>query len=171
MADRSNVIPYPGRDGPGRGQSHRPEAVEEAVGHLDELESRLRQLTPQPGWPPQRWMIASTSFRVRLPSARTGLADLSVMSPAGGQHPVRWALKFNSVRLEAERRLHDIDACLHALQRTDTSPADRARETVVFASSRSGFLRAVGEIRHLAAELFPAILNQAEGRPRSPGGP
>lgn len=149
-----NVIVQLRRKGAGRGQPARPEVLSVALKQLDELGYRLQQLSPQPSWPPQRWMTDSTPFRMRLTRARKGLGELAKMSPDAGQRPVRWALKFNNVRFEAERRLHDIDACLCRLQRPDASPAERARETEVFTFSRSEFLRALEKVRNLIDERF-----------------
>lgn len=158
MADRwGNVIVFPRRAGPGGRQPIRLEVLTGTVRQLDELGCCLQQFSPHPSWPPQRWMIASTPFRMRLTGAREKLDDLAMMSPAGERHVIHWALKFNDVRLEAERRLHDIDACLSTLQRTGASPTERAQETEMFASSRSEFLRALGEIRHLIAERCAAL--------------
>lgn len=165
MADRhDNVTVYPGWKGDGGRQPIRLEVLRITVGQLDELGCRLEELSPQPGWPPQRWMIATTPFRMRLTIARERLDDLAMASPAGGHHPVRWALKFNKVRLEAERRLHDIDGCLHTLQHADASPGERARKTEIFAASKSEYLKVLGQIRHLIAERFQAELAEAEGR-------
>jgi hypothetical protein len=165
MADRrDNVIVYPGWEGDGGRQPIRLEVLRVAVGQLDELGCHLQELSPQPGWPPHRWMIASIPFRLRLTIAREKLGDLAMASPAGGQHPIRWALKFDKVRLEAERRLHDIDRCLYTLQHADASPAERARGTEMFAANKSEFLRVLGQIRHLIAERSQAELAEAEGR-------
>lgn len=165
MADRrDNVIVYAGWEGDGGRQPIQLEVLRITVGQLDELGCHLQELSPQPGWPPNRWMIASIPFRMRLTIAREKLGDLAMASPAGGQHPIRWALKFNKVRLEAERRLHDIDGCLHTLQRSDASPAERARETEIFAASKYEFLKVLGQIRRLIAERFQAELARAESR-------
>jgi hypothetical protein len=153
MADLGKVIAYPGHGRAGGGHLVRLEALSATVRQLDELGCRLQEFSPQPGWPPQRWMIASTPFRLRLSGVRKRLGDLA-MSPAAEQCAIHWALKFNDVRIKADQRLHDIDTSLRTLQCTDASPAERARETEVFTASRSEFMRILGEIRNLITERF-----------------
>jgi hypothetical protein len=103
-------------------------------------------------------MIASTPFRMRLTGARKRLDYLATMNPLGEQDAIRWTLELHDACTEAEQHLHYIDASLHTLQRTDPTPADRAREMEIFASSRSEFLKALREIRHLIAQQFPTVL-------------
>lgn len=159
MADRrGNVIVLHGRRGLGKGQAELPDVLRGTVGLLDDLRCRLQQFSPHPSWSAQRWMIASTPFRMRLTSARRRLGDLAGVSPADEQATLRWALEFGDARLEAEQRLHDIDACLRTLQRLDTGPPDRARATEVFVSSRPELLKALDKIEYLIAQRFPAVL-------------
>jgi hypothetical protein len=156
-----NVIKHPAWADAGREQLARLEVLRATVGQLDELGCRLQQVSPNSSWPAQRWMIASTPFRMRLIGVRQGLGELARMDHIAGRDAVRWALKLNDARLQAERRLHDLDVCLHTLQRVDVSPRERVRETEVFASSRSELLKTLQEIRHLIARRFPAVVGES----------
>jgi hypothetical protein len=146
MADQNNVVQLRGS------QPLWSELLSVTIEQLDELGYRLQQLSPQSSWPPQRWMTDSTPFRMRVTRARKRLGEVAGISPDAEQSSIRWAVEFNDVRLEAERQLRDIDACLCRLQRPDASASERARETEVFTSSRSEFLRALQEIRELLEE-------------------
>jgi hypothetical protein len=146
-----NVIPFRSK-GTREIQSMRHEPYYAALRQLDELSYRLEQFSPQPSWSTERWMADSTSFRMRLGRARNGLRELATLNPDFEQRPVRWAIKFNSTRFEAERRLRDIDACLGRLRCADVSSAEIARETRVFTLSRSQFLRALEKVRVLIDE-------------------
>jgi hypothetical protein len=101
-------------------------------------------------------MIASTPLRMRLTAARKRLDDLLTSRLLGEQDGARWALELNDACLEAERRLHDIDVCFHALQRVESSLADRDRGIEIFASSRSELLTVLSEIRHLITQRATA---------------
>jgi hypothetical protein len=162
MADhRGNVIMLRSPRRLGSGQSEFHDVLCGTVGLLDDLRCCLRQLSPHPGWSAQRWMIASTPFRMRLTSARRRLADLAVVSRTQEQAALQWALEFTDARLEAERRLHDIDACLRTLQCPDTAPRDGARAMEIFVSNRSELLKTLHKIEYLIAQRFPATLGRS----------
>jgi hypothetical protein len=152
---RGNVIPLSGPAGAGSGQVPHAEILRTVAGQLDQLATRLRQFWPQPAWPAQRWMIASTPFRMRLTSGRNSLRDLAIACAAGEQAHERRALELNEARREAERRLDDIAESLHVLQRADTSPAERLRQTEAIVSARSDLLEVLTEIRHMVAHRLP----------------
>src|SRR5438445_175791 len=61
-------------------------------------------------WPAKRWMISSTSFRMRLTTARKLLNDLSGIRLDGDHNAVCWTLELNDVRLEDERQRVMIEA-------------------------------------------------------------
>jgi hypothetical protein len=126
------------------------------AGQLDQLGTCLRQFSPQATWPAQRWMIASTPFRMRLTSGRNGLGDLASACAIGEQAPDRRALELNEARREAERWLDDIASSLYVLQLVDTSPSERQRQTEAFVSARSALLSVLTEVRQLVARWLPA---------------
>ena len=66
--------------------------------------------------------------------------------------------QLNDACRAASQRLHDIEACLGMLQSAEAPPAERAREADQFASSRSGLLAALSEIRRLIIQRFPNVL-------------
>jgi hypothetical protein len=125
------------------------------IGQLEEVGCRLRQCSPQPTWPARQWMIASTPFRMRLTGGRKRLEDLAVVCAIAEQDHARWALELNDARREAERRLREIAACLHILQRADTSPAERERQTEKFFAARSDFLAVIAEIQRSVVRQLP----------------
>lgn len=135
-------------------QAARSEILSTALRQLDELSYHLRRFSPGPDWSAQRCMIDSTPFRMRLRRARNGLDELARIDPGSKPGSIRWTIKFNSVRSDAEQRLDEIDACLCQLRRPDASPVERARETKVFALNRSKFLRALEKARSLIDERF-----------------
>ena len=153
MATRlDNVLVLPSRGGAGKRQPTRVEALRAAVRQLDELACCLQQLSPQMSWSAQRCMIASTPFRMRLTGARKTLDDLVSSHLLDEQDGARWALELNDACLEAQRRLHGIDVCLHTLQRMETSLAERDRGTEIFASNKSELSTVLSEIRHLISQ-------------------
>ena len=159
MADRrDNVIVLPGRGGAGQIQRDHLEALRAIVGQLDELRHRLQEFSPRPGWPAKRWMIASTPFRMRLTGSNRSLGDLTRLNASGEQDASRAAFQLNDACRAASQRLHDIEACLGMLQSAEAQPAGRARETDLFATSRSGLLTALSEIRRLIVQRFPDVL-------------
>jgi hypothetical protein len=159
MVDRRrNVIALSGRAGAVDGQAPHQEILWAAVGQLDQLTDRARQFSPQAAWTAQQWMIATTPFRLRLAIGRRGLSDLAMICAGSEQACDRWALELNDARRDVERRLRDIAVCLNALQRPDTSPADRYQQTEVFISARSALLEALADVRGIAAQWPPAEL-------------
>jgi hypothetical protein len=159
MADRrGNVIVLPGRGGAGQVQRDHLEALRAIVGQLDELRHRLQEFSPRPGWPAKRWMIASTPFRMRLTGSNRSLGDLTRLNASSEQDAIRVAFQLNDACRAASQRLHDIEACLGMLQSAEAQPAERARETDLFATSRSGLLTALSEIRRLIVQRFPDVL-------------
>ncbi|MGP7998903.1 MAG: hypothetical protein ACLPKI_16535 [Streptosporangiaceae bacterium] len=154
---RDNVVTLPDRGRADGKQPSRPEVLRAAVGHLDELSRRLEQLSPHVTWSAQRWMIASTPFRMRLVGVRKRLDELTAFRPVSGQADVYWFLELEGASLEAERRIHDIDACLRTLHHADTSPSVRARETEIFTSRRSELAEAAMRIRNLLFQRFPEL--------------
>lgn len=153
MAGRpDNVFVLPGRGEADRRQPARVESLRDIVGQLDELACCLRQFSPHMSWSAQRCMIASTPLRMRLTGARKKLDDLASSRLLGEQDGARWALELSDACLEAERRLHALDVCLHTLHRVEISLADRDRGTEIFASNRSGLLTVLDEIRHLITQ-------------------
>jgi len=158
MADRrGNVIVLPGRGGAGQVQREHLEALQAIVGQLDELRHHLQEFSPRPGWPAKRWMIASTPFRMRLAGANRSLDDLTRLSPFGEQDGIRLVFQLNDACRAASQRLHDIEACLGTLHGAEAPPAERARRADLFASSRSGLLAALSEIRRLIVRWFPDV--------------
>jgi len=153
---RSDVIMLHNREGTLSGQPLHYEILRAVVGQLDQLGGRAYQFSPQATWPAQQWMIASTPFRMRLTCGRRVLGDLARVCATGEHAYHRRTLELNDARREAERRLQDIAACLHALQRPDTLPAERERQTKAFLSARSGLLEVVTEIRHMVFQWLPA---------------
>lgn len=159
MADhRGNVIMLHDRRGLDTGPAELHDALCRTVRLLEDLRCRLQQVSPHPSWSAQRWMIASTPFRMRLTSARRRLGDLTAVSTAHEPTALRWTLEFDDARLEAEQRLHDIDTCLRTLHRPDTATPARARATEEFISSKSELLKALGKIEYLIAQRFPAAI-------------
>src|SRR5262249_48324273 len=164
MATRhDNLVVLPDRGGTERRPSVQLEVLEAAIEQLDELDCLLQQLSPHVNWSAQRWMIASTPFRMRLTSARKRLSDLAGMSLDSGQTAMCWALELGDLRLDAERWLQDIEVCLYRLQCIDTLARERARETEAFASSRSELLKVIAKIRYLIAQRFPTAVARDEG--------
>jgi hypothetical protein len=160
MAGRpDNLIVLPGQGEAGNGLPGIE--VVRATGYLDELGCHLQQFSPQSSWSAQRWMIASTPFRMRLTGARKGLGALASMSNGAGPHWIRWAFELSDVRLEAARWLEDVEACLYTLQCAETLPAERARLAMKFAYCRRELLKVLGEIQHLVAQRFPAALPES----------
>jgi hypothetical protein len=155
-----NVVVHPAAARASREQAARHDALRVTVGQLDELSDRLQRISPHSGWPAKRWMIASTPFRKRLARARSGLDDLGRIGFLGEPDAVRWTIELSHERYNAEKQMHAIMACLHVLQRADASPAERARETEIFAFSRSDLLTALREIRQLIAGRFPDVLGE-----------
>ena len=158
-----NIVVHPTAARAGQEQPVLLEALRVTVGQLDELSGRLERISPQSNWSAQRWMIASTSFRMRLVGAHRRLDDLAQIDAYAEHNPIRWTLELDQVRYKAEKQLHDIMACLNVLHRVDASPAERARETEIFAASRSELLKALEEIRYLIARRFPVILGEHRG--------
>ena len=157
MADhRSNVIPLLGPAGVRGALVPHAEVLRTVAGQLDQLDTCLRQFSPQPTWSAQRWMIASTPFRMRLTSGRDSLGDLASVCATGELAHDRWALELDEARRAAERWLDDIAEPLYALQRTDTSPTERQRQAVVFVSAKSDLLSVLTEIRQMIARRLPA---------------
>lgn len=154
---RDNVVALPDRGWVGGKQSSRPEVLRAAIGHLDELSRRLEQLSPHAMWSAQRWMIASTPFRMRLIGARKRLGELTASRPASGKADVYWFLELKDASLEAERRICALDACLRILQHAGTSPSARARETEIFNSRRSELVEAATRIRNLLLQQSPEL--------------
>jgi hypothetical protein len=155
-----NVVVHPTAKRAGQEQTAQLEALRVTVDQLDEMSDRLRWISPHSDWPAKRWMIASTPFRMRLARTRSRLDDLGRIDALGEHNTIRWTLDLSHARYEADQQLHAIMACLHVLQRADASPAERARETEIFAFSRSELLTALREIRHLIARRFPAVLGE-----------
>jgi hypothetical protein len=153
MASRpDNVLVLPDRGVAGKRQPARVEALRASVRQLDELACSLQQLSPHMSWSSQRCMIESTPFRMRRSGARKTFDDLVSSRLLGEQDGARWALELNDACLEAQRRLHDIDVCLHTLQRMESSLAERGRGTETFASNRSELLTVLSQIRHLITQ-------------------
>jgi hypothetical protein len=153
-----NVIALPGRGGAHRHQQEREEALRGIVAQLDDLRQCLQEFPPRPGWPPKRWMIASTPFRMRLTSAHRSLGDLARLGPFGEQDSIRLAYQLNDACRSAGLRMNDIEACLETLQDTQAPPAERARQAGLFAASRSRLLAALSEIQRLIIQRFPSAL-------------
>jgi len=133
------------------GQATRVQALQVTAGQLDQLASRLRQCSPEPGWSAHHWMIASTPFRMRLVGARKRMAELVRMSPVDGKAAIRWVIDLNEARLTAEQKLRDIDSCLRILHDADTSVNERAQNAEIFLFNRSGLLKALDEIQRLVS--------------------
>jgi hypothetical protein len=138
-------------------QSGRSEELRGVLAHLDELNHRLQQFSPHPTWSAQRWMIASTPFRMRLTGARRRLGGLTASHSVSSQTDLHWIGELKDASALAERRIQDIDACLRTLQHAATSLPARAQETEVFITSRSELMEAVGRIRDLLCQRFPEL--------------
>jgi hypothetical protein len=168
MADSTdNIIALPDRGRARKRQTECPDVLRAIVEQFDELGYRLQAFMPHSSWSAQRWMINTTPFRMRLTGTRKRLGDLARISPVGQEDAARWAFELNDARLEVERELHDIDACLQILQLAGTSHPDRARETEMFASRRSELLKALEKIRRLIVQRFPTVLTENLRPPKS----
>jgi hypothetical protein len=154
---RDNVVALADRGWTRREQLGRPEGLCAAVGHLDEVSRRLQQLSPHATWSARRWMIASTPFRMRLVGARKRLGELTASRPVCEQADMYWFLELKDASLMAERRIHDLDACLRTLQHPDTPPSARARQTEIFTSRGSELVEAAVRIRNLLLQRFPEL--------------
>jgi hypothetical protein len=151
-----NVLMLPSQRG-ARKSAH-VEALRATVKQLDELACSLQHFSPRISWSAQRCMIASTSLRMWLTGARKRLDDLATSRLLGEEDGARWSLELNDACLEAERRLHDIDVCLHTLQRVESSLAERDRGIETFASGRSELLTVLNAIRLLITQRAAAGL-------------
>src|SRR5690242_536417 len=98
---RDNVVALPDCAWVGGKQPSYQEVLRGAIGHLDELSSRLDKLAPHVTWSARQWMIASTPFRMRLIGARKRLRELTACRPAPGQTDVYWLLKLQDASIEA----------------------------------------------------------------------
>jgi len=101
-------------------------------------------------------MIASTPLRMGLTIGRNRLRDLARVCATSTQAHDGWALELSAARREAERWLDDIAASLHVLQRADTPPAERERQTELMVSARFELLEVLTEIRYMVARRLPA---------------
>jgi hypothetical protein len=151
MADRhDNVVALPLRgDAASRPLAH-VEFLRVAIGQLEKLGYYLGQIPSRSSWPAQRWMIASTPFRMRLAGARNRLNDLGLISSAVEEYDICWAFELDQARVKAERRLHDIDVCLQILMCADISSLERIRQAEVFTLNCSELLELLGKIKDLA---------------------
>lgn len=147
-----NVLALPRRDQAGGIRPSRMGGLQAAVAQLDELAFALRQLSPHVSWSARRCMIASTPLRMLLAIARRKVNDLISNSLSDDQDGGRWALEFNDVCLEADRRLHEIEVCLHTLQCAELSLRERGQGIEIFASSKSELLTVLGEISRLTCQ-------------------
>jgi uncharacterized protein YfkK (UPF0435 family) len=142
MADRrGSVAVLPRWSGAGRRHSPRSDDLRATVGQLDELAFHLAQVSPCLSWSAQRWMIASTPFRMRRIGARKRLNDLAGISSASDRNTFRWAFELDNACLEAGRRLRELDVCLYTLHSVESSAAERVRATEEFAYSQSMLLK------------------------------
>jgi hypothetical protein len=155
---RGNVITLPGQGGAGWPRQERAEVLRAIVAHLDDLCLCLQELSPRTGWSAKRWMIASTSSRMRLPVAHKSLADLPRLGLIGEQDDIRLAFQLNDACRTADRRMNDIEACFAALQDREAPTSERERRAALFAASQNGLLVALNEIRHLIVRRFPGVL-------------
>jgi hypothetical protein len=105
-------------------------------------------------------MIASTPFRMRVTGVSRRLDELAGIDTLCERDGIRWGLALGDARIQAERRLQDLDARLHALQRGEIAYAERRRAMESFASDRSELLKALRRIRHLVIERFPDVLGE-----------
>lgn len=153
---RGNVILLPRPGGEDSGQLPHVETLRTVIRQLDQLGTHLRDLSPQSTWPARRWMIASTPLRMRLTIGRSKLRDLARVCATGDQDHDGWALELRAARREAGRWLDDIATSLHVLQRADTPPTERERQTALLVSARSELLEVLTEIRYMVARRLPA---------------
>jgi hypothetical protein len=142
-----------------------------AVTQLDGLSSALEQVSPQPDWRAQQWMISTTPFRMLLTGWRRRTAELAGLSLDDEPDALRQEFEFNDAHLAVERGLREIDACLQILQCADVSTAERIKQAAVFARIRSELLAALQAIRKLIAQRVTAetagYLKTPQGRQAS----
>jgi hypothetical protein len=122
-----------------------------AIEALDELTDRLMEVSPQLSWSAKRWRIASTPFRMLCIGALRRLDNLAMVVSICEGNEVGWVYQFNDACRDAERKLRDIDACLYALQNTETLPDERSRSIEQFVSGRCALVKVAAEIRCLTA--------------------
>ena len=130
-----------------------------AIGQLDELGWRLRELSPGSNWSAEQWMIASTSFRVQLIGTRKKLDDLAETGTFD-KDAFGWIFEFNDARSEAERRLHDIRLSLQCLHLPGISPEERMRETEIFTITKPELLRALKNVEYV---ITKRLLSERQG--------
>jgi hypothetical protein len=159
MADHhDNVITLPGRDGIGQNQQERVEALRATVARLDELHLCLQEFSPRLDWSATRWMIASTSFRMRLTGAHRSLHELTRPRLFSEQDPIHLRYQLNDACRAAAQRMYDIQACLGTLQDAEAPPPERTQRVGLFVSSQSQLLAALREIRCLIVQRFSDVL-------------
>jgi hypothetical protein len=158
-----NVLALPRRNRAGGIRSSRIGVVQAAVARLDELAFALRQLSPHVSWSARQCMIASTPLRMLLTIARRKVNDLISSSLSDDQDADRWVLEFNDACLETDRRLHEIEVCLHTLQCTELSLAERGQGIEIFASSKSELLTVLGEMSRLIGQWPTAGMKRCPG--------
>ncbi len=160
-----NVVAFPDRAGAGVGKSAIPGALYSAAERLEALSGCLLEISPQPGWSAQRWMIASTSFRMRLDDARSSLAVLAESVRVADLGAGWWTSEVRYARLDAERVLCDISACLVTLQDGDISAEQRHRAGRGFTLGKRDALKMVQTIRILVAQGGPRPCGAHEREP------
>ena len=124
---------------------------------LDDLHRCLQEFSSHPGWPVKRWMIASTPLRMRLPSARRILGDLTRLGPFGKTDAVLLAYQLNDACRAANQRLRDIETCLGTLQDAKAPHAERTGCASEFPVIQNRLLAALSEIRRLIIQQFPGV--------------
>lgn len=128
------------------------------VARLDDLRLCLQELSPRPGWPATRWMIASTSLRMQLTGAHRSLENLIKLGPFGEQDAIRLAFQLNDACRVAAQQMRDIATRLGTLQDAAVPPAERAAQAGLFAASQGRLLAALSEILGLIVQRFPGVL-------------
>jgi hypothetical protein len=159
----ANVVALPRRAAV-REQAVRVQALQVAMGQLDQLARCLRQCSPESGWSAQHWMIGSTPFRMRLVGARKRLEELVRMSPVDGNAAIHWAVNLNDLRLTAEQKLRDVEACLRTLRYINTSLEERAQKTEIFLVRKSELLNALEELQRLLSCQLPEMIDDSRMR-------
>jgi hypothetical protein len=152
MVDRTNEVAlFPAWAWVGRKYSPRLNVMRAAIEALDELTYRLDEVSPQLSWSTKRWRIASTPFRMLRVGVLRRLDNLAKTVSSCEGNEARWVYQFNDACRDAERQLSDIDACLYALQNTESLPEERMRYIEQFVSGRCTLFKILAEIRYLTA--------------------
>ena len=142
-----------------RGRPRAPgrEAASAAAAYLTELDRCLLRISPRVTWSPQRWMIASTPFRMRLVGARARLAELPALRSLPDQPDRWWFLELQAALDDTEQEICALEECLLTLQHEDALPTARLSEAKAFVARRQHAMSASRRVRELLSQQFPEL--------------